>query len=416
MLRLITQSSDIVQELRRLQSRPITPPWPVMAKVMATMEVWSNGDFLPDSPDFPQRISGAQLDAAYQRLAPGKLSVIRQACGALEQVYQGQLPKAQVSFPEDGTVQGGRFYPIKRAGFYLEQKKGDVLGNLLRQAMLAKTAGVTERVLVTPSQDNGEVAPEILVAAQEMGIEEIYLAQGQTAIAFLAWGTNNIAPVESITGVGSLEVMVAKHLVSGVVTVDQTLGRTDLMLLADGEANPQLLALDLLAHGEQHPNSSGILLTDRQGLAQEVTQWVSHYCRAQEHSVHTEKAIAHYGFAGVVENLSLCGDWVNEFEPHTLMLAVNDPWGVVEKVQRAREIYIGQNSPSILGHYLSGAHRLHCQQGALEQSSELALHCFLRSSQLLDYGSRSSPGWLRDLVSWQGLTAIEARLRFSDED
>lgn len=416
MLRLITQSSDIVQELRRLQGRPINPPWPVIAKVTATLEAWGNGDIFPDSLDFPQRINGAQLDAAYQRLAPGKLAVIRQACDALKTVYQSQLPKAQVSFPEDGTVRGSRFYPVKRAGFYLESKRGDALGNLLRQGMLAKTVGVTERVLVTSGQENGEIAPEILVAAQEMAIEEVYLGQGETAIAFLAWGTSNIAPVESITGVGSPEVMAAKHLLSGIVTMDQTLGKTDLMVLADGEANPQLLALDLIAHAEQHPNSSGILLTDRQILAQEVSQWVSHYCRAQEQSVHTEKAIAHYGLVGIVEDLSLCWDWINEFEPHALILAVNDPWAVVEKVQRAREIYIGQNSPSIFGHYLSGAHRLQSQQGALGQGSELALHCFLRSSQLLDYGSGSPPAWLTDLVSWQSLTAIEARLRFSDQD
>ncbi len=221
--------------------------------------------------------------------------------------------------------------------------------------------------------------------------------------------------MESITGPGSLEVMAAKHLVSSMVTIDQTLGRRDLIVLADGTAQAPLLALDLLAHAEQHPNSSAILLTDRLVLAEEVSQWVNHYCRVQEHSVHTEKAIAHYGLVGVVDDLNSCWDWINEFEPHNLILVVNDPWAVVEKVQRAREIYIGHNSPSILGHYLNGAHRLQSHHGALALGSELALHCFLRPSQLLDYSDTSSPAWLMDLVSWQGLTAIEARLRFPNE-
>ncbi len=184
MLRLITQSSDIVQELRRLHHRPFTPPWPVIARVAANLEAWTNGDFSENSVDFPQRIGGARLDAAYQRIAQGRLSVIRQACGALAEVYQAQLPKAQVSFPEDGTVRGKRFYPVRRAGFYLDCKGGDTLGNLLRQGMLAKTLGVAERILVTPGQGNGEITPEILVAAQEMGIEEIYLARGKQRSPF----------------------------------------------------------------------------------------------------------------------------------------------------------------------------------------------------------------------------------------
>ncbi|MBD2652821.1 MULTISPECIES: histidinol dehydrogenase [Synechocystis] len=400
MLRLITQSGDIVQELRRLHHRPVLSPWPVMAKVVAAMEHWATV-----SQDSPPRVSGAELDAAYQRISQEKLLVIRQACNALEQVYRPQLPKAQVSFPEDGTVRGQRFYPVRRAGFYLETKRGDALGNLLRQGILAKTVGVGERVLVTET-----ISPTILVAAQEMGIEEIYLAAGVPAIAMLTWGAKNIAPVESITGAGSPEVMAAKQLVSGVVTIDQTLVRTNLMVLADGEANGQWLALDLLAHAEQYPNASAVLLTDRLELGEEVIQSVNRYCREQEHSVHTEKALAHYGLVAIVEDLEACGNWVNEFSPHILLLAMVDPWTMVEKVQRAREIYIGHHSPSILGHYLSGAARLQTQDGGVASASELAFHCFLRSSQLLDYGNTLPPPWLKDLVNWQGLTAIEERL------
>ncbi|MBE9174565.1 histidinol dehydrogenase [Synechocystis salina LEGE 06155] len=400
MLRLITQSGDIVQELRRLHHRPVPSPWPVMAKVVAAMEHWATV-----SQDSPPRVSGAELDAAYQRISQEKLSVIRQACNALEQVYRQQLPRAQVSFPEDGTVRGQRFYPVRRAGFYLEAKRGDALGNLLRQGMFAKVVGVAERVLVTET-----ISPTILVAAQEMGIEEIYLATGVQAIAILAWGGKNIAPVESITGAGSPEVMAAKQLVSGEVTIDQTLGRTNLMMLADGEANGPWLALDLLAHAEQYPNASAVLLTDRLELGEEVIQSVNRYCREQEHSVHTEKALAHYGLVAIVEDLEACGNWVNEFCPHILLLAMADPWAMVEKVQRAREIYIGHHSPSILGHYLSGATCLQTQDGAVATASELACHCFLRSSQILDYSNTLPPPWLKDLVSWQGLTAIEERL------
>ncbi|AIE73692.1 MULTISPECIES: histidinol dehydrogenase [unclassified Synechocystis] len=406
MLRLITQSGDIIQELRRLHHRPLPFPWPMMAEVMKAMEHWGS-----PGQDSPPRVSGAELDAAYQRIDQEKLSVIHQTCAALERVYRPQLPTTQVSFPEDGMVQGQRFYPIRRAGFYLDSKKGDALGNLLRQGMLAKTVGVAERVLVTET-----ISPTILVAAQEMGIEEIYLAEGLMAIAMLAWGTKNIAPVESITGVGSPQVMVAKQLLGTIVTIDQALPRTDLMVLADRNANGQWLALDLLAHAEQHPNASAVLLTDRLELGEEVIQWVNRYCREQEHSVHTEKALAHYGLVGIVDNLEACGNWVNEFEPHTLLLAMADPWAMVEKVRRAREIYIGKNSPSILGHYLSGATRLQTQDGAAATVSELALHCFLRSSYLLDYGTTPPPPWLKDLVNWQGLTAIEERLRQLNED
>ena len=159
-----------------------------------------------------------------------------------------------------------------------------------------------------------------------------------------------------------------------------------------------------------------MVLTDRQRLADQISHWVSTYCREQNHSIHTEKAIAHYGWIGVVDDLTTCFDWVNQFEPYTLILALADPWPVVEKVQRAREIYIGQRTPPILGDYLAGSLRLRYRDGDFRSATQLSLRCFLQPCQLLDYGSNPSPPWLTALLAGEDLTAIEQRLRFEPGD
>ncbi|MFM1843306.1 MAG: histidinol dehydrogenase, partial [Cyanobacteriota bacterium] len=225
MLRIITQSSDILQELQRLQERhrppSLFPIATVLEQLNAFKQAASQNPPAQTTADRPLRVSGSQLDAAYQRITPEKLVAIRRACQQLEQVYGQQKPTAQVTFGDQDLVKGQRYYPVKRAGFYLENQRDDRLNNLLRQGMLAKVVGVRERVLVTPGDAPGDIAPEILVAAQEMGIEEIYQLGGVTAIAALAFGTTSLAPVGSITGAGSAAVMAAKRLVSGWVTIDQ---------------------------------------------------------------------------------------------------------------------------------------------------------------------------------------------------
>lgn len=416
-MRIITQSSDILQELQRLQARHYPPAFSLIATVLDQLTPFQQAftqNSLPQTViDRPLRVSGSHLDAAYQRIARERLNAIRRACQQLEQVYHHQKPTSTVTFGEQDLVKGQRYYPVKRAGFYLENQPGDNLSNLLRQGMLAKVMGVQERVLVTPGDAPGDIAPDILVAAQEMGIEEIYQIEGVTAIAALAFGTESLAPVASITGAGSAAVMAAKQLVSGWVRIDQAIPRTDLMILAADQANPQVVALDLLAYAEQDPQSSLVVLTDRQRLAEQISHWVTTYCRDQGHSIHTEKAIAHYGLIGVVDDLLTCLDWVNQFGPHTLMVAMADPWPVVEKVQRAREIYIGQTTPAILGDYWLGSLCLRYRAGDFRSASQLALHCFLQPCQLLDYGATATPDWLPALVNGEDVTAIQQRLQWT---
>ena len=119
---------------------------------------------------------------------------------------------------------------------------------------------------------------------------------------------------------------------------------------------------------------------------------------------------------GVVDDLTACLDWVNQFEPDTLILSLADPWPVVEKVQRAREIYISQTTATVFGDYLTGGLRLRYRDGDFRSASQLSLNCFLQPCQLLDYGSTPSPDWLLELLSCEYLTAIEQRLRFGQGD
>lgn len=382
MLRIITQAGAIVQELQRLQRRSPSVPWSLWAEVLAQLEAFTQDNLGVDKNKVIVSIGGSQLDAAYQRIAQESLRAIRRICPDLEQLYRSQLPKARVQFGEDGSVRGQRFYPLQRVGFYLDGATADRLDSLIRQGMLARTVGVKEMVLVIAGEHPGDIAPELLVAAQEMGIAEIYQAAGPLAIAVLALGTAQIRPVQSISGEGSAAVMVAKQLFSDRVLVDRTQLNQDLVILADGDAPPDAMAQALLTQARQYPQGSLVLIGDRLAMAEAVAQRLEHYCREQPATIATEKAIVNFGLAAVVDDLSLGWNWVNQWAPQRLLLAVPDPWAVVEKIQRVGEIYIGGQTP-----IAPSPTQQRPNPGVMWGGGPLALHCFLRPSQLFDAGT-----------------------------
>ncbi len=416
MLRILHHPREIRQELHRLKTLPPTPDWTLLNPVIETLQrVQRQGEaaWIGELDSAFWCIRGSQIDAAYQRIAQATLTTIRQASYELSQLYRRQLPRPQVSFGQEEQVQGQRFYPVQRAGFYLASPTRSHLGQLLQQGLLAKAVGVPERVLIIDGESGADIAPELLVAAQEMGIQEIYRLPGVMAIAALAFGTETLSPVEAITGVGPAAVMWAKQLVSGWVNIDRSLGQSSWMLLAESAASPQLIALDILTQAEQNPQSSLVILVDSLPLAEAINQWVSQYCREQEQSVHTEKAIAHYGVIGVVNDPQTWPSWVDQFSPQTLVLALSDPWNVVEKVKRAATIFLGQRTIPLAG-------ELHCPHptlcypyGSFRSLTRLSLQCFLRASQIYDHGNLPYLQWLNEVVLYQEMAAINSRMDLS---
>ena len=423
MLRIITEQAEILTDLGRINGRSPDPEFrlqeTVVREILEGVRIEGDSALLPlrDFQDLivsTLRVSGSELDAAYQQIPKDLLNAIKVACRQLDAFHCQQLPKSWVNFAEDEVVQGKRYYPVQRAGIYVSGSRGSRLSSLLMQAIPAKVAQVPQIVMMTPASLDQKIAPDLLVAAQETGIEEVYRLEGARAIAALAYGTRTIAKVEVITGTGDREVAIAKNLVNGLVRIDNPIERTDLVIIADSNANPLQIAADILAQAEQDPSSALILFTSDPQIAATVQAIIQDYFQEHPQNIPTQKAIAHYGLIVVVNSLQIVVDLVNQFSPFYLSLAVEEPWDLVEKIRNARTIFLGQSTPKAIGDYLGGSSLLVSTEGTIRSASTVGVETFLKPSNLIQYSPialKKLSQTLQILVQTEGLTAPMETIR-----
>ncbi|XHX78001.1 MAG: histidinol dehydrogenase [Stenomitos frigidus ULC029] len=397
MLRIITQRAEARAELRRICDR--THDEQVVHKEATVREVLQavkrQGDraVLHYTTEFDRltlkpeelRVSGSELDAAYQQVSKELLNAIRLACRQIEAFHRQRVPKSWVQFAEDEVVLGKRYTPVDRAGLYVPGGQASYPSTVLMNAVPAKVANVPRIVMVTPPGVEKTIHPAVLVAAQEAGVEEIYRVGGAQAIAALAYGTETIPKVDVITGPGNIYVTLAKKLVYGTVGIDSLAGPSEVLIIADKLANPVHVAADMLAQAEHDQMAAAILLTDDSVLARKVVDEVERQLIDHPRRLLTEKAIAHYGLIVVVESLDDAADLSNEFAPEHLELEIADPWGLLEKIRHAGAIFLGCSTPEAVGDYLAGPNHTLPTSGSARYASALSVETFLKHSSLVQY-------------------------------
>jgi histidinol dehydrogenase len=428
MLRIITQQAEAQSELRRICDR--TNDDQVFNKEATVREVLQavkrQGDkaLLHYTEEFDQqtltpeqlRVSGSELDAAYQQVSKELLNAIHLASKNIEAFHRQRIPKSWVQFGEDEVVLGKRYTPVDRAGLYVPGGRGAYPSTVLMNAIPAKVAGVPRIVMVTPPGQEKAISPAVLVAAQEAGIQEIYRVGGAQAIAALAYGTETIPKVDVITGPGNIYVTLAKKLVYGTVGIDSLAGPSEVLVIADASADPVHIAVDLLAQAEHDPMAAAILLTTESSLAKQVQREVDQQLRNHPRRLLTEKAIAHYGLIVVVESLEVAAELSNEFAPEHLELEVSDPWAMLERIRHAGAIFLGSSTPEAIGDYIAGPNHTLPTSGSARYASALGVETFMKHSSLIQYSPtalQKVASAIQVLAQAEGLTshADSVRLR-----
>jgi histidinol dehydrogenase len=403
MLRIIHQPTEAKTELQRICAR--THDDQVVHKEATVREILHavrrQGDqaLLQYTADFDGvtltadalRISGSELDAAYQQVSKSLLDAIRLAGQNIEAFHRQRLPKSWAQFDEQGVVLGKRYTPVDRAGIYIPGGRAAYPSTVLMNAIPARVAGVSRIVMVTPPGKQQAVNPAVLVAAQEAGIAEIYRVGGAQAIAALAFGTATIPSVDVITGPGNIYVTLAKKLVFGTVGIDSLAGPSEVLVIADQSANPVHVAADLLAQAEHDPMAAAILLTTSAPLAEQVAAEVARQVAGHPRQTLTEKSIANYGLAVVVDSLTVAANLSNDFAPEHLQLEVKAPWDLLEQIRHAGAIFLGHSTPEAIGDYLAGPNHTLPTSGAARYASPLCTETFMKHSSLIQY-SRASLG------------------------
>ncbi len=430
MLRIITQIAEATTELQRISQR--THDEEIAGKEEAVREILntikSKGDqaLLHYTEKFDQlsltvdqlRVNGSELDAAYQQVSKELIDAITLARNQIEAFHQQRLPQSWVQFGENQTVLGKRYTAVERAGLYVPGGRAAYPSTVLMNAIPAKVAGVSRRVMVTPPTPEGKVTPAVLVAAQEAGIEEIYRLGGAHAIAALAYGTETLPAVDVITGPGNLYVTLAKKMVYGTVGIDSLAGPSEVLVIADHHANPTYVATDLLAQAEHDPMSAAILLTTDENLATQVQQQVEQQLENHPRRTLTEKAIAHYGIIVVVNSLEQAAELSNLFAPEHLELEVADPWEMVRLIRHAGAIFMGDSTPEAVGDYLAGPNHTLPTSGTARFASALGVETFMKHSSLIEYshsGLENVSQAIQTLAEAEGLYSHSesVRLRIS---
>lgn len=427
MLRIIHQLEDARAELQRICDR--THDAEVVNKETTVREiveaVRTQGDtallhytekfdcrtLTPDT----LRVDGAQLDAAYQQVSQDLLKAIRKSCTNIEKFHRQRLPKSWVSFEEDGVVLGKRYAPVEKAGIYVPGGRASYPSTVMMNAIPARVAGVSRIVMVTPIGADGTLSPAVLVAAQEAGVEEIYQVGGAQAIAALAYGTGTIPSVDVITGPGNIYVTLAKKQVYGTVGIDSLAGPSEVLVIADSSANPVHVATDLLAQAEHDPMAAAVLITTDHAIAQAVATEVSKQLANHPRQTLTEKAIAHYGVAIVVDDLETAAKLSDLFAPEHLELEVDAPWDLLPYINQAGAIFLGHDTPEAVGDYLAGPNHTLPTSGAARYASPLSTETFMKHTSLVQYTRKALASVATDidvLTKAEGLPSHGDSVRF----
>lgn len=333
------------------------------------------------------RVEQEEIEAAYSKVDAGFLQAIRQAAHNIRVFHEKQLRQSWMDWQPDGSLLGQIIRPLKRVGIYVPGGKAAYPSSVLMNAIPAQVAGVPEIVMVTPPATGGQpgINPYILVAAAEAGVREIYRVGGAQAVAALAYGTASIAPVDKICGPGNIYVALAKRAVFGTVAIDSIAGPSEIVVLADGQANPAYVAADLLSQAEHDEMASAILVTDSSELAAAVKSEVERQLATLPREAIARQSIAEYGAIIVVGSMEEGIAVVNRLAPEHLEIMTEDPMRYVGKIENAGAIFVGDYSSEPVGDYFAGPNHILPTNGTARFSSPVNIDDFIKKSSLIYY-------------------------------
>ncbi len=300
------------------------------------------------------RVSREEVEAAYQNTEPGLIEVMKKSLDNIRAYHEKQKQYSWFDSRPDGVLLGQKVTALEKVGVYVPGGKASYPSSVLMNVIPAKVAGVQKIVMVTPCSREGNVNPATLAAADLAGVDEIYKVGGAQAIAALAFGTESIPKVDKIVGPGNIYVALAKKAVFGHVSIDSIAGPSEILVLADGTANPRYVAADLLSQAEHDELASAILITDSQSLAEQVSREVEKFTAELSRKEIIEKSLENYGYILVAEDMGEAVLAANEIASEHLEILTADPFGTMMEIKNAGAIFLGEYASEPLGIILPG--------------------------------------------------------------
>ncbi len=364
----------------------------------------------------------ARLEQAWQAIPQSQREALEQAAARIRAYAERQKMESWTFAEKDGTLLGQQVTPLERAGLYVPGGKAAYPSSVLMNALPARVAGVGELIMVVPTPD-GEVNELVLAAAHVSQVDRVFAVGGAQAVAALAYGTETVPGVDKIVGPGNIYVATAKRAVFGQVGIDMVAGPSEILVVCDGQTDPDWVAMDLFSQAEHDEDAQSILVCPDRGFIGRVRESIDRLLPTMERQAIIAAALQRRGALIECRDLEEAYALANRIAPEHLELSVAEPLEAVKQIRHAGAIFLGRHTSEPLGDYCAGPNHVLPTSRTARFSSPLGVYDFQKRTSLIMASEQGADRLGRTaalLAREEGLTAharaAEYRLQDADKD
>ncbi len=392
--RLNSQSADFWQALKELQTRESESDEAVLQSVneiikavrtrgdAALIELTARFDGWQAGSMSQLEIPLDRLERAYQGIPEPERTALDQAAERIRSYAQHQKLDSWEYTEADGTLLGQQITALDRAGIYVPGGKAAYPSSVLMNAIPARVAGVGELIMVVPTP-GGVVNDLVLAAAHIAAVDRVFTIGGAQAVAALAYGTETIPSVDKIVGPGNLYVATAKRLVFGTVGIDMIAGPSEILVICDGNTNPDWIAMDLFSQAEHDEDAQAILLSPDVEFLEQVQASIDRLIDDMPRKDIIGTSLSARGALIQVADLDEAVEVANRIAPEHLELSLEDAKTIAPRIRHAGAIFIGRYTAEALGDYCAGPNHVLPTSRTARFSSPLGVYDFQKRTSLI---------------------------------
>ena len=364
-------------------------------------------------------IPGARCIEALQSLGDAERAALELAAERIRMYAEHQKLDSWTYTEADGTLLGQQVTPMDRVGLYVPGGKAAYPSSVLMNAIPAKVAGVPELIMVVPTP-GGEINPMVLAAASIAGVDRVFAIGGAQAVAALAYGTDTIPPVDKIVGPGNAYVATAKRMVFGKVGIDMIAGPSEILVICDGQTDPDWIAVDMFSQAEHDEDAQSILVSPDAVFLARVAESISRLLPDMPREKVIRASLRGQGALIQVRDLDEAVEVANFIAPEHLELSVEEPQAMAGRIRHAGAIFMGRYTAEVLGDYCAGPNHVLPTSRTARFSSPLGVYDFQKRSSLIQCSPEGASELGRTaatLAHGEGLTAHarSAEVRIKDD-
>ena len=327
----------------------------------------------------------SEMKAAYDRTDPEFKAVLDEAASNIREYHSAQKSNGYEIKRENGVMLGRKVSPLNKVALYVPGGTAAYPSSVLMNCIPAKIAGVNEIIMTTPPSKDGNVRDDILAAAYVAGVDRIFCMGGAQAVAALAYGTESVPKVDKIVGPGNAFVAEAKRQVYGIVDIDMIAGPSEILIVADHNANPACVAADMLSQAEHDKNATAVLITNCTSLAYATAEELEKQLSVLPREEIARFSIENNGKIIITDDLNSAIELSNRLAPEHLELYVENYMEMLEKVKNAGSVFLGSDCPEAVGDYFSGTNHVLPTSGTACFASALSVDDFIKTIEYTYY-------------------------------